>query len=135
MGKICSERNYNTMQINTNIALEFFTLEYGSGLSYNSIRNVLPASSSYLPHEVRHHNIIKKFMKGAFNLRLPKMQCHAILDLSILFNYLQNMNTDSDMNKNKKIVRSVKWGHLAQLDPNSTNTIFSTNTMGSSSPL
>ena len=30
---------------------------------------------------------------------------------------------------------SVKWGHLAHLDPNSTNTIFTTNTMGSSSPL
>ena len=30
---------------------------------------------------------------------------------------------------------SVKWGHLAYLDPNSTNTIFSTNPMGSSSPL
>ena len=28
----------------------------------------------------------------------------------------------------------VKWGHLAHLDPNSTNTIFSTNPMGSSSP-
>ena len=31
-------------------------------------------------------------------------------------------------------VSSVKWGHLAHLDPNSTNTIFSTNPMGSSSP-
>ena len=30
---------------------------------------------------------------------------------------------------------SVKWGHLAHLDPNSTNTILSTNPMGSSSPL
>ena len=30
---------------------------------------------------------------------------------------------------------SVKWGHLAHLDPKSTNTIFSTNTMGSSSTL
>ena len=30
---------------------------------------------------------------------------------------------------------SVKWGHMAHLEPNSMNTIFSTNTMGSSSPL
>ena len=32
-------------------------------------------------------------------------------------------------------ISSVKWGHLAHLDPNSTKTIFSTNTMGSTSPL
>ena len=30
---------------------------------------------------------------------------------------------------------SVKWGHLAHLDPNSTNTILPTNPMGSSSTL
>ena len=71
-------RNYNTMQINTDIVSEFLTLEYSRGLSYNVVRNVLYATSSYLPHEVRHHNIIKKFMKGAFNLRPLKTQYHAI---------------------------------------------------------
>ena len=70
--KFCSERNYNTMQINTDIVLKFLTLEYNRGLSYNAIRNVLSAISSYLPHKVRHHNIIKKFMKGTFNLQPPK---------------------------------------------------------------
>ena len=102
--KFCSERNYNTLQINTDIVLEFLTLEYNRGLSYNAIRNVLSAISSYLPHDVSHHNIIKKFMKGAFNLRPPKTQYHAIWDVSILLNYLQNMNTDSDMSKCKKVV-------------------------------
>ena len=43
-------------------------------------------------------------MKGAFNLRPPKTQYHAIWDVSILLNYLQNMNTDSDMSKCKKVV-------------------------------
>ena len=33
------------------------------------------------------------------------------------------------------LISSVKWGHLENLDPNSTNTILSTNPMGSSSPL
>ena len=37
-------KNYNTMQINTDIVLEFLTLEYNRGLSYNankecSVRN------------------------------------------------------------------------------------------------
>ena len=92
------------MQINTDIVLGFLTLEYNRRLSYNAIRNVQSAISSYLPHEVRHHNIIKKFMKGAFNLRPPKTQYHAIWDVSIMLIYLQNMNTGSDINKSKRIV-------------------------------
>ena len=79
------------MQINTNIVLEFLTLEYNRGLTYNAIRNFLSAISSYLPHEVRHHNIIKMFMKGAFNLRPPKTKYHAIRDV---IHYLKNINTD-----------------------------------------
>ena len=43
-------------------------------------------------------------MKDAFNLRSPKTQYYAMWDVSILLNYLRNMNTDSDMNKSKKIV-------------------------------
>ena len=44
-------------------------------------------------------------MKSAFNLRPSKTQYQAIWDISILLNYLQNMNTGgSDMNKSKKIV-------------------------------
>ena len=102
--KFCGERNYNTMKINTNIVLEFLPLEYNRVLPYNVIRSVLSAISSYLPHKVGHRNIIKKFMKGAFNLRSPKTPYHAVWDVSILLNYFQNMNTDSDMNKSKMIV-------------------------------
>ena len=43
-------------------------------------------------------------MKGAFNLRPPKTQYHAIWDVSTLLNYLQKMSTDSDMNKSKKTI-------------------------------
>ena len=64
----------------------FLTLGYKTGLSYRAIRNVLSAISSYLSHEVRHHNIIKKFMKVALNLRPPKTKYHAICDVNILLN-------------------------------------------------
>ena len=83
--KFCSERNTILL-----------TLEYNTDLSYNAIKNVLPAIS-YLPHEVRHHNIIKNFKKGAFNLQPPKTQYHAMWHVSILLNYLQNMIRESDM--------------------------------------
>ena len=62
------------MQINAKKVLEFLTLEYNRGLSDNAIRNILSAISNYHPHEVRHHNIIKKFMKDACNIRPSKVQ-------------------------------------------------------------
>ena len=61
----------------------FLTLGYNTGLSYSVIRNVLSAISGYLPHEVG-QKIIKKFMKGALNLRPPKTKYHAICDVNIL---------------------------------------------------
>ena len=60
----CSEKNYNTTQVDTDIALEFLTLGYKRRLSYNAISNVLSATGNYLPLEVRYHSIIKKFMKN-----------------------------------------------------------------------
>ena len=33
------------------------------------------------------------------------------------------------------LIGNVKWDHLGNVDPNSMKTFFSTNTMGSSSPL
>ena len=45
---------------------------------------------------------------------------------------MAHLNINSIRNKFES---SVKWGHLAHLDPNSTNTISSSNPMGSSSPL
>ena len=35
---------------------------------------------------------------------ISKTQYHAVWVVVILLNYLQNMNTDSDINKGKKIV-------------------------------
>ena len=43
-------------------------------------------------------------MKDTFNLRPPKTQYHVIWDVSMLLNYMQHMNTDSAINKSKKIV-------------------------------
>ena len=42
-------------------------------------------------------------MKGAFNLRPPKTKYNAIWDVNISLHYLKNMNTDSDMNKAKRL--------------------------------
>ena len=43
-------------------------------------------------------------MEGAFNLRPPEIKYHAIQDVNILLHNYQNINTDSFMNKRKKIV-------------------------------
>ena len=48
--------------------------------------------------------ILSKNLWKVQNLRPPKTWYHATWDVSILLNYLQKMNTDSDMNKRRKIV-------------------------------
>ena len=92
--KFCSEKIYNTTQVDTDIALEFLTLDYKRRLSYNAIRNVLSAIGNYLPLEVRYHSITKKFMKDVFNLRPLKTSYHAVWDVNISLHYLQKMNAD-----------------------------------------
>ena len=96
--KFCSERNYNTMQINADIVLEFLTLEYNKDLSYYVMRNVL--SGIIVTFHMKSDTILlsKSLGKGGFNLQSPNTQYHAILDVSILLNYLQNKNADGDTN-------------------------------------
>ena len=52
-------------------------------------------------------------------------------------NILKRLSAHVPLEQANNIMKesSVKWGHLAHLDPNSTNTILSTNPVGSSNPL
>ena len=51
---------------------------------------------------------------------------------SVKWGHLENL--DLELNKHNFPLPTL-WGHLAHFEPNSTNTIFSTNPMGSSSTL
>ena len=47
--------------------------------------------------------LVKKFKKGLFKLRPPKTKYHAIWNVNILLNCLENMNTDSDIDVGRKL--------------------------------
>ena len=61
--------------------------------------------------------------------------------MSVKVRKKKTIKNNKKVSKDKKIITlrlnnsRVKWGHLGHLDPNSTNTILSTNTMGSSGTL
>ena len=50
---------------------------------------------------------------------------------SVKWGHMENL----DPNSTNKFSLPTLWGHLAHFEANSTNTIFSTNPMGSSSTL
>ena len=47
---------------------------------------------------------MKKIKKGLFKLRSSKTKYHAIWDVNILLNFLENMSTGSDMDVSRKLV-------------------------------
>ena len=51
---------------------------------------------------------------------------------SVKWGHLENLDPNST---NTQFSLLILWGHVSHFEPNSTNTIFSTNPMGSSIPL
>ena len=78
--------------------------EYERGLSFNYLSGYISTLKNYLPNYILDANVVKKFKKGLFKLRLPKTKYHAIWDVNILLHFLENMSTDSDMDVSRKLV-------------------------------
>ena len=49
-------------------------------------------------------NNVKKCKKGLFKLRPPRTKYHAIWDINIVLNFLENMSTDNDTYLSRKLV-------------------------------
>ena len=64
----------------------------------------ISALKNYLPNHVLDANVIKKFKKDLFKLRPPKAKYHAIWDVNILLNFLENIRIESDMDVSRKLV-------------------------------
>ena len=82
--EFCGERSISTMQTDEINVIQFLTEEYEWGLSFNYLSGYISALKNYLPNHVLDANVIKKFKKGLFKLRLPKTRYHAIWDVNIL---------------------------------------------------
>ena len=87
----------STMQTDKINVIQFLTEEYERRLSFNYLSGYISALKIYLPNHVLDAKVIKKFKKGLFKIRPPKAKYHAVWDVNILLNFLENMRIDSDM--------------------------------------
>ena len=101
--EFCGERSISTMETDEINVIQFLT-EYERGLSFNYLRVYISALKNYLPSQILDGNVVKKFKKCIFKPRPLKTKYHAIWDVNILLNVLENMSTDSDMDVSRKLV-------------------------------
>ena len=92
------------MQTDEINVIQFLTEEYERGLSFNYLSGYISTLKNYLPNQKLDPNVVKKLRKGLFKLRPPKTKYHAIWDVNILLNFLENLSTDSDMDVSRKLV-------------------------------
>ena len=58
----------------------------------------MPEHRNYLPDSVLNAPVIQKFMKEMFRLGPPKTKYHALWDVQILLEFLENISLYNDMN-------------------------------------
>ena len=94
------------MQTDEINVIQFLTEEYERCLSFNYLCGYIFALKNHLPSHILDANVVNKFKKCLFKLRLPKTKYHAIWDVNILLNFLENMRRDSDLDISSKLVCS-----------------------------
>jgi len=99
--KFCKTENLRT-RISANHIVNFLSELYNNNASYSAIKS----AKSALSHEIclppfssiGDHPLIRKFMKGVFNLRPPKAKCGFIWDVKVLFQYFDNLENNDELN-------------------------------------
>ena len=80
------------MHYNEGMVIKFLTERFNDGLSYSAINSARSALSTFLVHEygltIGNSSLVKRFMKGVFELRPPKPRYKSIWDVNIVLNYL-----------------------------------------------
>jgi len=83
------------------VVLEFLTDLYKQGLGYSAVNTARSALSAALPplraQTIGSHPHVVRFMKGIFELRMPKPRYEKIWDVSILLKYFQNKKENSQL--------------------------------------
>ena len=91
----CSEREVDPYSYNVIRVLEFLTAFFDQGQSYSAINTARSALSAvfYKEQTLGNSPIIKRFMKGIFELRPPLPRYSFIWDVNIVLDYLKNFKS------------------------------------------
>ena len=95
----CGKRHCDTFQSSIPQIIEFLTGLYQDGFSYSAINSARSMLSSILitPRESGKEILIKRFLKGVFELRTPKPKYKTIWDVPIVLNYLKSLGSNDQL--------------------------------------
>ena len=90
----CAERKCNILSPPLPVAVDFLTMLYESGLSYSSINTARSALSNLLQLQDQSISfgqlpVVKRFMKGLYELKPSFPRYQSIWDVSLVLNYLR----------------------------------------------
>lgn len=87
------------MQATVNSVLDFLVDLYDSGLGYSGINIARSMLSSFLvvPRDTGKEILIKKFLKGVFELRTPQPRYHSICDVSVVLDYIRTLGPNNEL--------------------------------------
>lgn len=78
--------------------LEFLSLILSSGAAYSTINSHKAALSLILDIDLEGENIIKRFLKGSFNIKPPKPKYAITWDPQPVLNYLGKLYPNNNLN-------------------------------------
>lgn len=99
----CSQRQVNPTSPSVEVAVEFLTTLYESGLSYSSINSARCALSAILdkPDSAQptfgEHPDVKRFMKGIYQTRPPLPRYSKTWDVNLVLQYIGSMDASQDL--------------------------------------
>ena len=83
--------------------LDFLTLYYEKGHAYKTIVGYVTMVKKYAVFNSKEQAILKRFMRGVYNLRPPKPKYVATWDVGILLRHLQKMPLNTPINISQKV--------------------------------
>lgn len=90
------------MQYNEVKVIEFLTELFQNGQSYNAINSARSALSAVLCSDreitIGNSSVVKRFMKGIFEIRPPNVKYKFIWDVNVVLNFLTNFYPLEDIN-------------------------------------
>ena len=97
----CSRRNTHPLRAGVTTILDFLTTQFLSGSQYSNLNTAQSALSAVHPPidgiPVGSHPLVKRLMKGTFNLRPPKARYSHTWDVAVVLHYLQTLGPNKDL--------------------------------------
>ena len=107
----CSRRETHPTRTDVTTILGFLAKEFLSGSQYSNLNIARSAVSAVLPPidgiPVGSHPLVKRLMKGAFNMRPPKPRYTHTWDVTVVFNYWRTLGPNKDLSLKSMTMKLV----------------------------